>query len=72
MTIITAYGDVVGFPGCLVLKDLPAMQEMQVWYLGLEDPLEKEIILSILVGHSMDRGTWRATVQGTVKELKMT
>ena len=48
MTIITRYGDVVGFPGCLVLKDLPAMQEMQVWYLGLEDPLEKEIILVFL------------------------
>ena len=27
---------------------------------------------SILAGHSIDRGTWRATVQGTVKQLNMT
>ena len=36
--IITA-----GCPGGLVLKNLPAMQEMQVGSLGWGDPLEKEM-----------------------------
>ena len=31
----------MGFPGSSVVKNLPAMQEMQVWSLGQEDPLEK-------------------------------
>ena len=33
-----------GFPGGSVVKNPPAMQEMQdmwVWYLGQEDPLEE-------------------------------
>ena len=36
----------MGFPGGSVVKNLPAMQEMQemqVWSLGREDPLEKEL-----------------------------
>ena len=28
---------------CLVVKNLPAVQEMQVWSLGREDALEKEM-----------------------------
>ena len=32
-----------GFPGDSVVKNPPAMQEMQVWSLGWEDPLEKEM-----------------------------
>ena len=32
-----------GFPGGLVLKNLPAMQEMRVGSLGWEDPPEKEM-----------------------------
>ena len=48
MKIITVYGGILGFPGCLVLKNLPAMQERQVWYWGLDDPLQKEIILVFL------------------------
>ena len=31
----------LGFPGGSVVKNPPAMQETQVWYLGWEDPLEK-------------------------------
>ena len=31
----------VGFPGNSTVKNLPAMQETQVWSLGQEDPLEK-------------------------------
>ena len=32
-----------GFPDFSVVKNLPAMQEMWVQYLGLEDPLEEEM-----------------------------
>ena len=31
-----------GFPGGQTVKNLPAMQKTQVWFLGWEDPLEKE------------------------------
>ena len=31
------------FPGNSVVKNLPAMQEMRVGFLGQEDPLEKEM-----------------------------
>ena len=44
-----------GFPGGLALKNLPAMQETRVQFLGQEDlPLEKEraIHSSILAGKS--------------------
>ena len=34
---------VCGFPGDSVVKNPPAMQEMQVRYLGQEDPLEEEM-----------------------------
>ena len=35
----------LGFPGGTVVKNLPAneMQETQVWFLGQEDPLDKEM-----------------------------
>ena len=32
-----------GFPGGSVVKNPPAKQETQVWSLGQEDPLEKEM-----------------------------
>ena len=43
-----------GFPGGSVVKNLPAMQEMQVQSLGLEDPPKKEMAThsSILPGES--------------------
>ena len=43
-----------------LVKNPPAVQETQVWSLGEEDPLEKE-----LATHStifLDRGAWQATV----------
>ena len=57
-----------------IVKNLPAMQEPWVQYLGREDPLEKEMaphssILSL--ENSMDRGAWWATVHG-VSELDTT
>ena len=33
----------IGFPGSSVVKNLPEMQEIWVWSLGQEDPLEKEV-----------------------------
>ena len=35
----------MGVPGDLAVKNPPAMQEMQVWALGQEDPLEKEMAM---------------------------
>ena len=60
------------------VKYLPAMQETQetqVQSLGREDPLEKEIATHSSIsclGNPMDRGAWRATVNGVTKELDMT
>ena len=33
----------VGFPGVQMVKDLPAVQETWVQFLGLEEPLEKKM-----------------------------
>ena len=55
-------------------KNLPAMQEAWVQSLGWEDPLEEGMAThsSILAWRiPMDRGAWRATVQG-VAESDMT
>ena len=40
-----------GFPGGAMVKNMPAMQEMLVQFLGWEDPLEEEMVThsSILV-----------------------
>ena len=35
----------MGFPGGSEVKNLPAMQEMQIQSLGGEDPLEKEMAI---------------------------
>ena len=45
------------------VKNLPAMQETWVPFMGQEDLLEKEMAThsSILAGEPMDRGAWRAT-----------
>ena len=34
---------VVDFPSGSMVKNLPAKEEMEVWSLGQEDPLEKEM-----------------------------
>ena len=34
---------IMGFPGGSLVKNLPAVQEMQVHSLGHEDPLDKEM-----------------------------
>ena len=46
------------------------MQEMWVWSLSCEDPLEEEMAThtpEFLPGESMDRGAWRATVYGVTE-----
>ena len=56
-------------------KNPPAIRETWVLYLGWEDSLEKgkPTHSSIpCLENSMDRGTWRATVQGVTKESDMT
>ena len=42
------------FPGAQIVKNLPAMQETRVWFLGREDSLEKEMAThsSLLPGES--------------------
>ena len=54
------------------VKNLPATQEtqeIQVWSLGQEDSLEKEMAThsSILAEKSMDRGVWWATARSVAK-----
>ena len=43
MKLNSTYLVFMGFPGGSVVKNPPAMQEMQVWSLGWEDPSEKEM-----------------------------
>ena len=53
-----------------MVKNLPAMQETQVWSLGWEDPLEKEMAnhpSSICLENPRDREAWWATVHGVTK-----
>ena len=61
----------LGFPGGLVVKNLPVNAEMQVRSLGWKDPLEKEMTThsSILcLENSVDREAWWAIVHGVTKE----
>ena len=60
----------LGSPVAPLVKNLPVMQETQVQSLGREDRLEKEMAThsSVLTWRiPMDRGAWRATVQGVAK-----
>jgi len=43
-----------------MVKNLSAIQEIQVWSLGLEDPLEKGMATysSSCLENSKDRGAW--------------
>ena len=55
------------------VKNPPAVQEIWVWSLDWEEPLEKGMTAhsSVLVWEHWDRGAWRATVRG-VSESGMT
>ena len=53
-----------------LVKNPPAMQETRVWFVGHEDPLEKEMTThsSILAWRiPVDRGAWQAVVYGVTK-----
>ena len=69
-----------GFPGGSVVKNLPAMQEMLIWFLSWErSPGEAHgnPVQYSCIENSMDRGSWQATVhriaksQTWVKQLSM-
>ena len=52
------------------VKNLPAMQETGVQFLGQEDPLEKGMFHPLhysCLGSTMDRGAWWATVHEVAK-----
>ena len=51
------------------VKNLPAIQETWVRFLGQEHPLEKEMAThsSILAWRILDRGAWQATVHGVAR-----
>jgi hypothetical protein len=53
-----------------MVKNLPAMHETWVWFLGWEDPLEEAKANPLYIRAwriPMDRGAWRATVHGVTK-----
>ena len=53
-----------------LVKNLPAMQEIQVRFLGLEDLLEKENGNSFQyssLDKPLDREAWQATIHGIVR-----
>ena len=58
-----------------MVKNLPAVQETQVQYLGQEDPLEKGIgnpLQYSCLENSMDRGSWQAIGHGVAKKSDTT
>ena len=66
-----------GFPSGSVIKNLPAMQELQetwVWFLSQEDTLEEAKAIRSLqysyLENPMDREPWQATVTMSQKWLK--
>ena len=57
----------MGFPGGSAVKNLPAVQEMQVQSLGQEDSLAEEngdTLQYLCLGNPVDKGAWWATVYG--------
>ena len=52
-----------------MVKNLPAVQETWIGFLGQEEPLEEEMAThsSILAWNSMDRGAQQAAVHGVAK-----
>ena len=51
-----------------MVKNPPAVQEMQVQSLGWEDPLEKEMATQYsCLGNAMDRVSWQVMVHGITR-----
>ena len=58
-----------------MVKNLPAVQETQVQYLGQEDPLQKgrgNPLQYSCLENSMDRGAWQAIGHGVAKKSDTT
>ena len=55
------------YPGGSVVKNLPAMQETWVRFLGWDDPLKKGILHCSGLEKSVDRGAWWAIAHGVTK-----
>ena len=52
-----------------LVKNLPAMQETWVRFLGKEDPLEKKVAMQYsCLENPMYRGVWQATVHGVARD----
>ena len=56
-----------GFPGGLVVKSLPANEEMHIPSLGGEDPLEEEMATHSSIPRLGNREAWRAPFPGVAK-----
>ena len=63
---IDLYAYIQGFPVGSAVKNLPAVQEMQVWSLDWEDPREE--VMAINCKNSTDGGHRQATVPGVARE----
>ena len=63
---------ILRFPGGSDGKNLPAMRETQVQFLGWEDPQEKEMAAFqySCLENARDRGAWQATVHGATGVAK--
>ena len=60
---------VLGFPGGLVIKDLPANIGDEGWIPGSgRSPRNGNPLQYSFLGNSKDRGAWRATVHRVTKE----
>ena len=61
----------MGFPIAQLVKNLPAMQETRVCFLGREDPLEKRMASHSLqypcLENPRGRGAWWAPVHGVAR-----
>ena len=60
----------MGFPGSSVVKNLPAMQETWVQFLGQEDSPgggDGNPLQYFCLENPIDRGAWLATVHGVAK-----
>ena len=67
--ILSTQGLNMGSLTAQLVKNLPAMQETWLQFLGWEDPLEKEMAIhsSILAWKIPDRGAWQAAVYGVAR-----
>ena len=59
----------MGFPVAQVVKNLPAMQETQVWSLGQEDPLEREWQPTPVLLHGKSHGS--RSLVGYIQSMRL-